>query len=90
MSKADELLRLGQTEDACVLLDNIDCEKDSKEQLYINAFKIHAVKDENQKRILLAELKNTNNLNKESDFIKTYAEKLEEVMEWKKSEIENH
>jgi hypothetical protein len=91
MSKADELLRLGQAEEAYALLDNIDYEKDSKEGLYINALKFHAAKDGGKKRIILAELKNNSSLkNKENDFIKSYTEKLEEIMEWKKSDVENH
>ncbi len=88
---AEELLKLGQKEEALMLLANVDCRDDSKEKDYINALKFYAVSGEEEKKEILTTLKKNKVMtNNENDFFYGYTEKLTEVMKWKESYVENN
>ena len=74
---AEELIRLGQAEEAEEVLRGISCETDSVEKLYVQAFLFFTEADLAARRKLISEIKN--NSSDKGNFFTEYAEKLEEV-----------
>ena len=74
---AEELLCLGQAEEAGKLLRGIVCEPDSAEALYIQSYLFYTEKNEAAKEKLISVLRNQHST--KNPFFAEYAEKLEEV-----------
>lgn len=81
LSKAEELIRLGQPHEARKTLDAISCEPKSREQYLINAYRYFSTEKEREKKSLLAVLKKAGK--NEDSFFKAYSEKLETFKEEK-------
>lgn len=74
----EELIKLGRTEDAENLLNEICCESDSLENQLIQACQFFVTDKARKKKTLISHLKKYKG--KENEFINEYAEKLEEVI----------
>ncbi len=78
IKRAAELIAMGQTEEAVSLIENINCEKDSREEFYIKAYQFLLTEDRDKRLSILKTLKN-NNFQNDSFFI-DYTNRLEEMV----------
>ena len=75
---AEELIRLGQKKDAEKILDSISCETGSREEGLLRLYQFYVEDKEEDKKKIISELKMNEKNN--SDFIKSYSLRLEEVL----------
>ena len=83
IKNAEELIALGQLEDANLLLNGICTEKESAENRIILAYKIIASENRSERKTLINEIKATSTKSsitkQEQDFYKEFISKVEEV-----------
>ncbi|SEQ29832.1 hypothetical protein SAMN04487977_103300 [Treponema bryantii] len=78
IESADEMIRLGQTEEAYKLLCNISCESKSAEENLIKAYQFFTADKERKKKSIVAQLKKYKG--DDCTFFNNYAAKLEEAV----------
>ena len=77
VSHADELIHLGQPNEACELLNTICCEEKSFEKTIVDLYQFYITSDDSERNLMLEKLKK--NGSSEIAFLSEYVEKLEEV-----------
>ncbi len=76
VKKAEELILLGEKEEAEEMLNSIVLEKDSREECLVQAYSFFTARDTKEKKIITERIKKYSG--KDSDFFRSYAEKLME------------
>ena len=78
IENAEELIRLGEKDEAIKILDSISCERKSNEALIIQAHKFFTADSDKERKSAAAKFKKS--VSHGPDFLTDYSQKLLEVM----------